>query len=50
MQLVGRIRVAPRIPAHAREWADPDVDKTFNDVWKLLMGGLRAAKERGWSD
>ena len=30
-------------PAHAAEWADPGIDAAFNDVWHLLMDGLRAA-------
>jgi AcrR family transcriptional regulator len=31
-------------PAHAAEWADPDIDAAYNDVWKLLMDGLCAEK------
>jgi AcrR family transcriptional regulator len=31
-------------PAHAAEWADPVVDAAYNDVWKLLMDGLRVGK------
>jgi AcrR family transcriptional regulator len=31
-------------PAHAAEWVDPTTDDTYNDVWKLLMDGLRTAK------
>ena len=27
-------------PAHAAEWADPAIDATFEDVWRLLMDGL----------
>ena len=34
-------------PAHAAEWVDPAVDATFNDVWQLLMDGLRVAKSPG---
>jgi AcrR family transcriptional regulator len=30
-------------PAHAAEWTGPSVDRAFNDVWQLLMEGLRAA-------
>jgi AcrR family transcriptional regulator len=30
-------------PAHAAEWASPAIDLDYNDVWHLLMGGLRAA-------
>ena len=32
-------------PAHAAEWNDPDIDEAYNDVWQLLMNGLRAAKK-----
>ncbi len=31
-------------PAHAAEWADPSTDKDYNNVWRLLMDGLRPAK------
>ncbi len=31
-------------PAHAAEWADPAIDAEFNDLWELLMAGLRASK------
>ncbi len=31
-------------PAHAAEWVDPGIDAAFNDVWQLLMDGLRTAK------
>ena len=34
-------------PAHAAEWADPAIDAAYNDVWQLLMNGLRGAKSRG---
>ena len=30
-------------PAHAAEWSDPDIDAAYNDVWELLMDGLRVA-------
>ena len=33
-------------PVHAPEWSDPGIDTAFNDVWKLLMEGLGAEKER----
>jgi AcrR family transcriptional regulator len=33
-------------PAHAAEWADPTIDAAYEDVWQLLMNGLRAAKGR----
>lgn len=29
-------------PAHAAEWSDPALDATFDDVWRLVMDGLRA--------
>jgi AcrR family transcriptional regulator len=28
-------------PAHAAEWADPASDAAYNEVWHLLMDGLR---------
>jgi AcrR family transcriptional regulator len=31
-------------PIHAAEWIDPAIDEEFDDVWKLLMDGLRAGK------
>jgi len=34
-------------PAHATEWTDPGIDAAYNDVWQLLMNGLRIAKRRG---
>jgi AcrR family transcriptional regulator len=34
-------------PTHAAEWADPAIDEAYNDVWQLLMNGLRLAKSRG---
>ena len=34
-------------PAHAAEWTDPAIDASYNDVWQLLMNGLRVAKSRG---
>jgi len=34
-------------PVHAAEWADPAIDAAFNDVWQLLMNGLRVAKIPG---
>ncbi len=33
-------------PAHAAEWVDPSIDAAYNDVWQLLMNGLRVAKIR----
>jgi AcrR family transcriptional regulator len=35
-------------PAHAAEWGDPDIDAAYNDVWLLLMDGLRIAKGPGY--
>jgi AcrR family transcriptional regulator len=34
-------------PIHAAEWADPNIDAAYNDVWQLLMDGLGVAKRRG---
>jgi mannose/fructose/N-acetylgalactosamine-specific phosphotransferase system component IIC len=31
-------------PVHAAEWADPDIDSAYKDVWKMLMDGLSIAK------
>lgn len=28
-------------PAHAAEWGDPAIDTAYDDVWQLLMNGLR---------
>ena len=28
-------------PAHTAEWADPAINAAYNDVWQLLMDGLR---------
>jgi AcrR family transcriptional regulator len=28
-------------PAHAPEWKDPEVDKSFDAIWHLLLSGLR---------
>jgi AcrR family transcriptional regulator len=30
-------------PAHAAEWTDPTIDAAYNDIWRLLMNGLRKA-------
>jgi len=27
-------------PLHADEWSDPNIDTSFDDVWRLLMHGL----------
>jgi AcrR family transcriptional regulator len=32
-------------PIHAAEWIGPAIDEEFDDVWKLLMDGLRAGKK-----
>ncbi len=29
-------------PAHAAEWADPQIDKAFEGVWQLVLRGLTA--------
>jgi hypothetical protein len=34
-------------PAHAAEWADPAIDATYRDVWRLLMDGLRTGDSGG---
>jgi AcrR family transcriptional regulator len=31
-------------PVHAAEWANPGTNAAFNNVWKLLMDGLRFPK------
>ena len=31
-------------PAHAAEWGDRAFDAAYDDVWRLLMGGLSAAR------
>jgi hypothetical protein len=31
-------------PVHAAEWLDPAIDEAYDDVWKLLMHGLKAGK------
>ena len=31
-------------PAHVSEWADPTLDATYHDVWRLMMDGLCVAK------
>jgi AcrR family transcriptional regulator len=31
-------------PVHAAEWADPDIDAVYDDVWEMLMNGLCVAK------
>jgi AcrR family transcriptional regulator len=33
-------------PAHAAEWSDSTIDAEFNDVWQLLMDGLRVASAK----
>lgn len=34
-------------PAHAAEWTDPTIDAAYDQVWQLLMNGLRVKKRRG---
>ena len=29
-------------PAHASEWAYPDIDTNFGEVWSLVLNGLKA--------
>jgi pyridoxal biosynthesis lyase PdxS len=29
-------------PAHAAEWADPQIDQAFEGVWQLVLRGLTA--------
>jgi AcrR family transcriptional regulator len=36
-------------PMHAAEWADPAIDVVYDDVWRMLMDGLRVAKSAGRS-
>ena len=36
-------------PVHAAEWADPAIDQTYDDVWRMLMDGLCVAKKPGRS-
>jgi AcrR family transcriptional regulator len=31
-------------PAHAAEWADPDIDAAFDDIWRMLMEGMVVTK------
>jgi hypothetical protein len=31
-------------PLHAADWGDPAIDEAYNEVWQLLMDGLRVAK------
>jgi hypothetical protein len=34
-------------PVHAAEWTDPGIDEAFDQVWRLLMDGLRVPKGLG---
>ena len=34
-------------PAHAADWADPEMLASFDALWELLMNGVRAAKTHG---
>ena len=29
-------------PAHASEWSHPDLDRDFEEVWALILSGLKA--------
>lgn len=31
-------------PAHAAEWCDPAIDAVYEEVWRLVLNGLRAEK------
>ena len=31
-------------PAHAAEWGDPAIDAVYDEVWQLVLDGLRAEK------
>jgi AcrR family transcriptional regulator len=31
-------------PVHAAEWADPKIDRVYDEVWRILMEGLGADK------
>jgi AcrR family transcriptional regulator len=35
-------------PAHAAEWDYPGIDTAYDDVWQMLMDGLRLTKRPGW--
>ena len=32
-------------PAHASEWAHPDIDRDFEEVWSLILNGLSSSKQ-----
>jgi AcrR family transcriptional regulator len=34
-------------PLHAADWGDPAIDEAYDEVWQLLMDGLRLAKSPG---
>jgi AcrR family transcriptional regulator len=34
-------------PVHAAEWTNPGIDAAFDNVWRLVMDGLRVPKRRG---
>ncbi|MGA2581905.1 MAG: TetR family transcriptional regulator [Tepidisphaeraceae bacterium] len=34
-------------PSHVAEWSDPTIDSAFEDIWKLLVQGLRGEKSLG---
>jgi AcrR family transcriptional regulator len=31
-------------PAYAAEWNDPGLDAVFNEIWRLILGGLTAGR------
>jgi AcrR family transcriptional regulator len=33
-------------PMHAAEWADPNIDAVYDNVWQMLMNGLGVATRR----
>jgi AcrR family transcriptional regulator len=34
-------------PVHAAEWVGPEIDGAFEEVWRLLMGGLGVGERSG---
>jgi AcrR family transcriptional regulator len=36
-------------PVHAAEWAAPDIEAVYDDVWQMLMNGLCVAKSASQS-
>lgn len=33
-------------PVHASEWSDPDIDRSFEGVWSLILYGLGVRSDR----